>query len=165
MRYRSLKPFLSCSIFVWKLACKSASGILLSRALPLETRSERIVTLLHSYKFHMTFPFQAFGHGLTVYWETVRVTGTNVKIQHAECAPFSPLVVCHPAKAIILRERRRVQHKCLAAKVKVSWCSPRSGPGQSLSQHKWVCRLVLCTRVSQQERRGQGVPSNLDHQD
>ena len=35
----------------------------------------------------MTAPFEAFGHGLTVYWETVRVTSTNLTIQHLKYAP------------------------------------------------------------------------------
>ena len=56
---------------------------------PLETRKGRIIKPMHSYKFHVTSPVQAFGHGLTVYWETVCVTSKKSTIQHVKYALFS----------------------------------------------------------------------------
>ena len=47
---------------------------------------------MDSYKSHVTSPFQAFGHGLTVYWEIVRVTSTSLTIQHLKYSLFQPRV-------------------------------------------------------------------------
>ena len=59
---------------------------------PLETRKGCIIKTVYAYKSHVTSPFQAFGHGLTVYWETVRVTSTNLTIQRSKYALFSSQV-------------------------------------------------------------------------
>jgi len=60
---------------------------------PLKTRKGHIIQHVYSYKSHVTWDFQAFGHSLTVYWETVRVNNTHLIIQHVKYAPFSPRVV------------------------------------------------------------------------
>ena len=60
----------------------------------IETRKGSTIHPVDSYKSHVTSPIAAFGHGLTVYWETARVARTNSTIQHAKYALFSPRAVC-----------------------------------------------------------------------
>ena len=62
-----------------------------SPRVPLEgSEKGRVMKFVYSYKSHVTSPFQVFGNGLTVNWETVRVTSTNFRIQHAKHAIYSP---------------------------------------------------------------------------
>ena len=61
--------------------------------LPLESTRARIMKPVYSETSHVISPVQASGHGLTAYWETVHVTGTNFTIQHSRYTLSSPGVV------------------------------------------------------------------------
>ena len=119
------------------------------RDTPLEVSKVRIIKPVHSYKSHVTSPFQVFWSRppgiLGIFGGHDRVTSTNLTIQHVKYVLFSPRVALlttrMPLKEALLVEqllRRNVN---------------RFRGGLVLKAHRLVYHSTLGLRVIKKEKK------------